>query len=464
MTVTAVRKDPDQLTMTLDAEFDASPERVWQLWADPRQLERWWGPPTYPATFTKHDLAPGSRVEYHMTGPEGDQPRGFWDIVEVDPPRSLVFRDGFANDDGSPNTDLPSSEVRVTIGVAGGRTRMSIASIFASTAAMEQVLAMGMEAGLTQAVGQIDAILAEDAMTDGTTTATSPIPGAEARTLEVPAAALTYDVSRSDATTEPPLVLIGSPMGAGGFPSLSAHFTDRTIVAYDPRNNGERSVVDDPSTPITPEVQADDVHRIIEEVGGRPVDLFASSGGAVVALALVATYPNDVRTAVAHEPPLASIVPDREYALGVVKAINETYHRSGSGAAMAHFIQVVSHNGPFTAEDVAAPPPDPAMFGMPADDNGIRTDLMFEHNMRWLTTYEPDFEAVRRAPTRFVLAAGAESEGSLASRGAFAAAERLGSEVVIFPGGHGGFMGGEYGQEPGRPAEFAAKLREVLGR
>ena len=162
MSVTAVRKDPDQLTMTLDAEFDASPERVWQLWADPRQLERWWGPPTYPATFTKHDLAPGSRVEYHMTGPQGDQPRGFWDIVEVDPPRSLVFRDGFANDDGSPNTDLPSNEVRVTIAEAGGRTRMSIASIFASTAAMEQVLAMGMEEGLTQAVGQIDAILAED--------------------------------------------------------------------------------------------------------------------------------------------------------------------------------------------------------------------------------------------------------------------------------------------------------------
>jgi uncharacterized protein YndB with AHSA1/START domain len=148
--------------MTLDAEFNATPQRVWQLWADPSQLERWWGPPTYPATFTKHDLTPGSRVEYHMTGPEGDQPRGFWDIVEVDPPRSLVFRDGFANDDGSPNTDLPSNEVRVTIAEAGERTRMSIESIFASTAAMEQVLAMGMEEGLTQAVGQIDAILAED--------------------------------------------------------------------------------------------------------------------------------------------------------------------------------------------------------------------------------------------------------------------------------------------------------------
>ena len=112
MTVTAVRKDPETLTMTLEAEFEASPERVWQLWADPRQLERWWGPPTYPATFTKHDLAPGSRIEYHMTGPEGDQPRGFWDILEVDPPHRLLVRDGFANDDGTPNNEMPPARSR----------------------------------------------------------------------------------------------------------------------------------------------------------------------------------------------------------------------------------------------------------------------------------------------------------------------------------------------------------------
>ena len=165
MTVTAVHKDLDTLSMTLDAEFDASPERVWQLWADPRQLERWWGPPTYPATFTKHDLTPGSRVEYHMTGPEGDQPHAFWDIEEADPPRSLVVSDGFANDDGSPNTDMPVNTVNVTIEERNdGHTRMSIQSTYASTSAMEQQLAMGMEQGLTEAVGQIDAILAEDAV------------------------------------------------------------------------------------------------------------------------------------------------------------------------------------------------------------------------------------------------------------------------------------------------------------
>jgi uncharacterized protein YndB with AHSA1/START domain len=164
MTVTAVRKDPAELTMTLTAEFDASADRVWQLWADPRQLERWWGPPGYPATFTAHSLAPGSRIEYHMTGPGGDQPHGYWDVVEADAPHRLVFRDGFANDDGTPNDGLPGAEARVTIDPIGpGRTRMSIETRFASTAAMEQVLAMGMEEGLTQAVGQIDAILAEDA-------------------------------------------------------------------------------------------------------------------------------------------------------------------------------------------------------------------------------------------------------------------------------------------------------------
>ena len=165
MTVTAVRKDPQRLTLTVEAEFDASVERIWQLWADPRQLERWWGPPTYPATFTKHDLAAGSRVEYHMTGPEGDQPHGYWDVLEVEPPRRILFRDccGFANAAGTPNTDMPIITIRVGIEeVAQGCTRMSIESVFPSTEAMEQVLAMGMEEGLSQGVSQIDAILAEE--------------------------------------------------------------------------------------------------------------------------------------------------------------------------------------------------------------------------------------------------------------------------------------------------------------
>ncbi len=164
MTVTAVRKDPATLTMTLDAEFDATPERVWQLWSDPRQLERWWGPPTYPATVTAHDFRPGGRVEYHMTGPTGDQPRAYWEILEIEAPHRLVVRDGFANADGTPNSDMPLNEFVVTITqLGGGRTSMSIATVFPDTAAMEQLIAMGMEVGITQAVGQIDAILAEAA-------------------------------------------------------------------------------------------------------------------------------------------------------------------------------------------------------------------------------------------------------------------------------------------------------------
>lgn len=163
MTVTAVRKDLEARSMTLTAEFDASPDRVWQLWADPRQLERWWGPPTYPATVTSHDLRPGARVEYHLTGPSGDQPRAFWNVLEVEPPHRLVFSDGFANDDGTENTELPSTTTRVAIEAIGeGRSRMTLDSRFPSLEAMEQLMAMGMEQGLTEAVGQIDAILGQE--------------------------------------------------------------------------------------------------------------------------------------------------------------------------------------------------------------------------------------------------------------------------------------------------------------
>ncbi len=160
MTVTTVHKNPQRLSLTIEAEFDASVERIWQLWADPRKLERWWGPPTYPATFTKHDLAPGSRVEYHMTGPTGDQPHGYWDVLEVEPLRRILFRDCCADADGTPR---PINTIRVRIEeVAQGRTRMSIDIRFPSTEAMEQALAMGTDEGLSQAVSQIDAILAEE--------------------------------------------------------------------------------------------------------------------------------------------------------------------------------------------------------------------------------------------------------------------------------------------------------------
>jgi pimeloyl-ACP methyl ester carboxylesterase len=288
-----------------------------------------------------------------------------------------------------------------------------------------------------------------------TTATTEPV----TRTVDVPGATLTYDVRRNDASTEPVLLLIGSPMGAAGFGSLARHFSDRTVVTYDPRGS-ERSVKADPASPSTPDEHAEDLHRIIQEIGG-PVDLFASSGGATNALALVAKHPEDVRTLVAHEPPIASILPDRDAALAAVEAIHETYQRRGWGAGMAHFIAITSRRGPFTAEVAAQPAPDPATFGMPTDDDGSRTDVMLSQNLLTGPRYEPDFDALRAASTRIVMAAGAESEGEMANRGAFAVAERLGSEPVTFPSHHGGFLGGEYGWS-GDPDAFAAKLREVL--
>jgi pimeloyl-ACP methyl ester carboxylesterase len=279
-------------------------------------------------------------------------------------------------------------------------------------------------------------------------------------TLDVPGATLTYDVRRNEASTERILLLIGSPMGAAGFGTLSQHFSDRTVVTYDPRGV-ERSVKADPASPVTPDVHADDLHRLIQAIGGGPVDLFASSGGAVNALALVSKHPEDVRTLVAHEPPLASILPDREHAMAATRAVQETYQRSGWGAGLAHFIALTSHRGPFTAEVASQPAPDPAMFGMPTEDDGSRTDPLLGQNLITSTHYGPDFDALRSASTRIVIAAGEESEGQLANRGAFAAAERLGTKPVSFPSDHGGFLGGEYGQT-GKPDTFATKLREVL--
>jgi uncharacterized protein YndB with AHSA1/START domain len=160
MSVTSVHKDTARLTMTVTAEYDVSADRAWRLWADPRQLERWWGPPTYPATVEEHDLTAGGRVTYYMTGPEGDRPRGWWRVLEAEPPHLLVVEDGFADDTGAPNEAMPTMVMRVEIADRPGGVTMTIATRFPSVEAMEQLVAMGMEEGLQQAMGQIDAILA----------------------------------------------------------------------------------------------------------------------------------------------------------------------------------------------------------------------------------------------------------------------------------------------------------------
>jgi pimeloyl-ACP methyl ester carboxylesterase len=289
-----------------------------------------------------------------------------------------------------------------------------------------------------------------------TETMTEPV----SRTLEVPGAILTYDVRPNDASTDPILLLIGSPMGAAGFGTLAQHFTDRTVVTYDPRGS-ERSKRTDGATQNTVEEHADDLHRLISAIDAEAVDLFASSGGAVNALALVAEHPEQVRMLVAHEPPLPAVLPDRERALAAARDIHDTYMRNGLGAGMAKFIALTSHKGEIPADWLDRPPPDPAMFGLPTEDDGSRNDPLLGLAMGSTSGYEPDFDALRAAPTPIVMAAGSESAGEMANRGAFAVAERLGTTPVIFPSHHGGFLGGEYGWS-GEPEAFAAKLRELL--
>jgi uncharacterized protein YndB with AHSA1/START domain len=165
MTVTNVRKDAEARTMTISAEFDAPLAQVWTLWEDPRQLERWWGPPTYPATFVDHDLSPGGRMSYYMTGPEGDRSQGWWQVVTVDPPRSLAFEDGFADDTGEPNPDMPTMVIHVTLEESGGRTRMDVRTTFPSAEAMAQMLSMGMDEGMSEAMGQMDEVLRSEGAT-----------------------------------------------------------------------------------------------------------------------------------------------------------------------------------------------------------------------------------------------------------------------------------------------------------
>lgn len=278
-------------------------------------------------------------------------------------------------------------------------------------------------------------------------------------TIEVPGATLHYDVRHAEGT-HPPLLLIGSPMGATGFTTLAGHFPDRTVVTYDPRGV-ERSVRTDGASQSTPDEHADDLHRLIAALDAGPVDVLASSGGAVNALVLVASHPEQVRTLVAHEPPAADLLPDREQALAACQAVHETYLRDGMGAGMVRFILLVSHEGPVPDGFGDQPAPDPDAFGLPAEDDGSRDDALLGQNMISCTHHRHDLEALRGASTRVVPAVGAASAGQLAPRATAALAERLGTPVVTFPGDHTGFLGGEYGMT-GVPDEFAATLREVL--
>jgi pimeloyl-ACP methyl ester carboxylesterase len=271
--------------------------------------------------------------------------------------------------------------------------------------------------------------------------------------LEVPGAVLAYDVVGEG----PVLLLVGQPMDSRGFATLASYFGDRTVVTYDPRGLW-RSTREDGRAEQDPRVQAGDLHALIGAIGGGPVDVFASSGGAVSALALVAAHPRDVRLLVAHEPPTIPVLPDADRAFAAERAVQAAYAARGFGAGMAGFIALTSWSGELPE---VLELPEPAAFGLPAEDDGAREDPLLSGAGNAVTAYEPDFAALRAAPTRIVVGVGVRTGDTLTGRTSAGVAAALGLPLTGFPGGHGGFLGGEFGQT-GEPEAFAARLREVL--
>ena len=280
--------------------------------------------------------------------------------------------------------------------------------------------------------------------------------------LETAEADIAYDVHGPLPTVggRPPLFMIGQPMDASGFATLASKFPDRTVITYDPRGLG-RSTRKDGRVDNAPAAQADDVHAVIEALGAGPLDMFASSGGAVTALALVAAHPNDVTTLVAHEPPLLRLLPDAAAADRARCGVRDAYEAKGSSAGMAAFIAMTSWSGEYTDDYFAQPAPDPASFGMPAGDDGSRDDPLLSDRSWAVSSYRPDVDALRAAPTRVVIAVGEESAGTVTARTSAATAELLGQQPTVFPSHHGGFLGGESGYA-GQPEAFARRLRDVL--
>ena len=284
----------------------------------------------------------------------------------------------------------------------------------------------------------------------------------QAHTLALPGVDLVYDVRGPLPPSDgrPALLMIGQPMTAEGFGSLAGHFADRTVVTYDPRGLG-RSVRKDGRSDHTPQQQAADLHLLIEALGAGPVDVFASSGGAVTALELVATHAGDVVTLVAHEPPINAVLPDAAAAERARAAFHDAYQAKGAGAGLAAFIAMTSWQGEFTEDYFAQPVPDPATFGLSTDDDGTRDDPLLSKSSWPISDYRPDADALKAAPTRIVIAVGAESAGTYTARTAVGMAALLGRQATVFQSHHGGFLSGEFGYA-GKPEEFAARLREVL--
>ena len=274
--------------------------------------------------------------------------------------------------------------------------------------------------------------------------------------------AITYDVRGDlrDATPErPALLMFGSPMDAHGFGTLASYFTDRPVVTYDPRGSGRNPVG---TTPVPPELHAADLDRVVEALGVGAVDCFGSSGGAVNLLALASEHPEDVRIAVAHEPPTAMGLPDQDVLLAVCRDLRETYRARGEGPAMAKFVTLVMRQGELPDDYLDQPDPDPGQFGMSSEDDGTRTNPLFRNGPS-CNEFVVDPERLGRLGDRLVIGVGVEGALAMPARAGRAVASALGLPVTDFPSHHGGFLGGEYGQQ-GDPEAFAARLHEVLDR
>ncbi|MDZ5620192.1 alpha/beta hydrolase [Nocardioides sp. HM23] len=279
--------------------------------------------------------------------------------------------------------------------------------------------------------------------------------------LDVPGAVVTYDVHEPDseaAGPHRPVMVFGSPMGASGFAQLVPHLSDRTVITYDPRM-ADRSRLQEGGE-VSYEAHGDDVHRVVAATGLGPVDVFASSGGAVAALPWLLAHPEEVGTVVLHEPPLSVLLEDADVLDRIGEDIVDTYERLGQGPAMAKFIQMVMHDGVFTEDYLDQPAPSPEQFGFSSEDDGSRDDALLGHNMR-MAPYHPEGDALCASGVRIVPAFGAASGQGVPRRGAEALAAVLGVEPVEFPGDHGGFVANEWSPD-NDPEAFATKLREVL--
>jgi clorobiocin biosynthesis protein CloN7 len=260
--------------------------------------------------------------------------------------------------------------------------------------------------------------------------------------LDVPGARLYYEVRGSG----PALMLVGHPMGASGFALIVPLLAETyTVVTFDPRGFA-RSAIDDPDQDAEPGLLADDVRRVLEAVGDVPAHVFGSSGGAVTGLALVAHYPGHVETLIAHEPPLALLLPEAEEAAAAIHNIYNTYRDLGSSAAWERFSSFTGMNMR-PQNDTAEPLP-------PSAEAVATSARFFGHGLLPIALYRPDFSAVQAAPARVIVGGGRTSRGEFAHRTAVALAERLGSPLIDFPGGHGGFASDA--------GDFAGVLRQLL--